>query len=50
MLVLDYSASMNDDSELRRISEYGEGVRETVEANLLQIYQDLGSPTYGNRS
>ena len=47
-LVLDFSASMNDDSELRRIYEYGESVRDTVEANLLQIYADLGSPTYGN--
>ncbi len=48
VLVLDFSASMNDDSELRRISEYGQGVRATVEANLLQIYQELGSPTFGN--
>ena len=47
-LVLDYSASMNDDSELRRIHEYGEDSRAAVEANLLQIYQELGSPTYGN--
>ena len=47
-LVLDFSGSMNDDSELRRIREYGEGVRGTVEDNLLQIYQDLGSPVYGN--
>ncbi|RMG00177.1 MAG: VWA domain-containing protein [Planctomycetota bacterium] len=48
VLVLDFSASMNDDSELRRIYEYGESVRETIEANLLQIYQELGSPTYGS--
>jgi Mg-chelatase subunit ChlD len=48
VLVLDFSASMNDDSELRRIHEYGEDVRETIEANLLQIYQELGSPTYGD--
>ena len=46
-LVLDFSASMNDDSELRRISEYGQGSRSRVESNLLQIYHDLGSPTYG---
>ncbi|OHB72883.1 MAG: hypothetical protein A2V70_03240 [Planctomycetes bacterium RBG_13_63_9] len=47
-LVLDFSASMNDDSELKRIGEYGEEVREAVEANLLTIYGDLGSPSYGN--
>jgi hypothetical protein len=47
-LVLDFSASMNDDSELRRIYEYGEDSRNAVESNLLQIYQELGSPTYGN--
>lgn len=48
VLVLDFSASMNDDSELRRIYEYGESVRATVEADLLRIWQELGSPTYGN--
>ncbi|MBN2475335.1 MAG: VWA domain-containing protein [Pirellulales bacterium] len=48
VLVLDFSASMNDDSELRRIYEYGEAQRAIVEANLLQIYQELGSPVYGN--
>ncbi len=47
VLVLDFSASMSDDSELRRIKEYGESWRETVENNILQIYQELGSPTYG---
>jgi Flp pilus assembly protein TadG len=46
-LVLDFSASMNDDSELRRISEYGESAREAVEASLLQIYHDL-NPSYGS--
>jgi hypothetical protein len=45
VLVLDYSASMNDDSELKSIGTLG---RTTVENNLLQIYQDLGSPTYGS--
>ena len=45
VLVLDYSASMSDDSELRSISVLG---RAAVEANLLQIYQELGSPTFGN--
>ncbi|HIQ20706.1 MAG TPA: hypothetical protein EYH34_05675, partial [Planctomycetes bacterium] len=48
VLVLDFSASMNDDSELRRIYKYGESARATVEASLLEIWQDLGSPTYGN--
>jgi Flp pilus assembly protein TadG len=45
MLVLDYSASMNDDSELGAIGKLG---RAAVEANLLQIYQELGSPRFGN--
>jgi len=47
-LVLDFSGSMNDDSELRRIREFGEEVRERVEANLQQIYEELGSPSYGS--
>ena len=45
VLVLDCSASMNDDSELRHISSIGQAA---VEANLLQIYQELGSPSIGN--
>ncbi len=44
VLVLDYSASMNDDSELGAIGVLG---RTAVEANLKQIYQELGSPTFG---
>jgi len=44
MLVLDYSASMNDDSELRSI---GKLPRADIEQNLRQIWQELGSPTYG---
>ncbi|MBN1588657.1 MAG: hypothetical protein JW888_04005, partial [Pirellulales bacterium] len=47
-LVLDFSGSMNDDSELRRIHEFGEGSRAAVEANLRQIYEDLGEPVIGN--
>lgn len=47
-LVLDFSASMNDDSELRRISEFGESWRPTIEAGLYQIWQELGSPQFGN--
>lgn len=45
MLALDFSASMNDDSEIRNM--WSIGVAE-VEANLLQIYQELGSPTFGS--
>jgi len=48
VLVLDFSASMNDDSELRRISEFGESARAAVEANIQQIYEELGSPQYGS--
>ena len=42
MLVLDFSGSMNDDSELT--SRYD---RDSVKANLDQIYAELGSPVYG---
>jgi hypothetical protein len=45
VLVLDYSASMNDDSEFTAFSNLGQS---EVEANLLECYQDLGSPVYGN--
>jgi hypothetical protein len=45
MLVLDYSASMNDDSELGAIDTLGQTA---VEANIQQMWQELGSPTYGN--
>ena len=45
MLVLDYSASMNDDSELRSIYTLGQPA---VEAMIQQMWQDLGSVTYGN--
>ncbi len=44
VVVLDYSASMNDDSELKHIWQMG---RAGVEANLRQIYGELGSPVYG---
>ena len=46
-LVLDFSGSMNDDSELKRIESDGTN-REAVEGNLLDIYHELESPTYGN--
>jgi len=45
MLVLDFSGSMNDDSELRSIYSLPQSV---IEANLLAIYNELGQPTYGN--
>ena len=45
MLVLDYSGSMNDDSELKSIGSMGQT---NIEANLYQIWTELGSPTYGN--
>jgi Flp pilus assembly protein TadG len=44
-LVLDYSGSMCYDSQFRNISLLGQSA---VEANLLQIYQELNSPTYGS--
>lgn len=44
MVVLDYSGSMNDDSELKSINALG---RTAVESNLAQIYGEMGSPTYG---
>ena len=45
VLVLDFSASMNDDSEFSAFSKLGQS---EVEGNLADIYADLGSPTYGN--
>jgi hypothetical protein len=44
-LVLDYSGSMCYDSQFRNLSLLGQSA---IEANLLQIYQQLGSPSYGN--
>ncbi len=44
VLVLDLSGSMNDDSELRSIGKLSQA---TIEDNLFQIWQELGSPTYG---
>lgn len=45
MLVLDFSASMNDDSELMSISALGQ---QAIEDNIYQMWDELGSPTYGN--
>lgn len=44
-VVLDFSASMNDDSELGSIG--GVLTQAAVEANLLQIYQEMELPNYG---
>ncbi len=45
MVVLDFSGSMNDDTEFSSIPILG---RDVVEANLAECWADLGSPTYGN--
>jgi hypothetical protein len=45
MLTLDFSASMNDDSTYAAMNTLGST---HVTANLQQIYQELGSPQYGN--
>ena len=45
VLTLDYSASMNDDSELAAIPRLGQL---PIEQTLWQIYLDLGRPSYGN--
>lgn len=45
VLVLDYSGSMSYDSQFRNMSLIG---KPAIEANLVQIWQDLGSPTYGS--
>ena len=46
-IVLDFSGSMNDDSELKQI-RYDSENRVPVENSLAEIYADLDSPTYGN--
>ena len=45
MIVLDYSASMNDDSCLGAISKLGQTY---IESNLQTMWNELGSPVYGN--
>ncbi len=45
ILVLDYSASMSYDSQLRHISQLG---RSAVEQSLQDIWHSLGSPAYGS--
>lgn len=45
VVVLDYSASMNDDSELKHIPRLG---RAAIEDNIREIYDELGAPAIGN--
>lgn len=45
MLVLDYSASMNYDTQLRHLHHLG---RNVVVQGIRNMYEDLGSPQYGN--
>ncbi len=45
MLVLDFSASMNDDSCLGAIGKLGQTF---IESNLQTMWTELGSPVYGN--
>ena len=45
MVVLDYSASMNDDSTFASIGKLS---RSVVESSLQNCWNDLGPPTYGN--
>jgi Flp pilus assembly protein TadG len=47
VVVLDYSGSMNDDSTFAAWDTLGQTA---VDANQLEIYQQLGSPVYGNMS
>jgi Flp pilus assembly protein TadG len=45
MVVLDYSASMNDDSTFARIGLLGQS---SVESSLQNCWTDLGPPSFGN--
>jgi hypothetical protein len=47
MLALDFSASMNDDSTFAARSALGQA---HIEANLQEMYNELGQPTFGNMS
>jgi Flp pilus assembly protein TadG len=44
-IVLDYSASMNDDSELGHVNSIG---HDALYANFYQMWIELGAPQYGN--
>jgi len=45
MLTLDFSGSMNDDSTYAARNSLGKSY---IDANLQQIWQEMGSPKYGN--
>lgn len=45
VLVLDFSSSMNDDSELKSISRLGQ---QRIEDNMRQIWEELGEPSIGS--
>ncbi len=45
MVVLDFSGSMNDDSEFKRIYTFG---KDAIMAGLQTMYGELGSPVYGD--
>jgi len=45
MLVLDFSGSMNDDTEFKQIPQVAQSV---VESSITQMWGELGSPVYGN--
>ena len=45
MVVLDFSGSMNDDSELKSIGQFG---LEALMDGFHTMYEELGSPVYGN--
>jgi len=45
MLVLDYSGSMNDDTEFKSIPSLGQS---TVTGAITQMWNELGNPTYGS--
>jgi hypothetical protein len=45
VVVLDFSGSMNDDSELKSIGTFG---KPAIMDGLAAMYAELGSPTYGN--
>lgn len=44
MLVLDYSGSMNDDTEFKSVSSLGQ---QTIEDAITTMWNELGAPAYG---
>ena len=45
MLVLDYSGSMNDDTEFKSVGSLGQ---QTIEDAITQMWHELGDPVYGS--